>query len=256
MTLVVTNTTGSNIEILELGITVPASDSYDLSYRPSEIIGASAELAGHIKSGNITVTADTLNALANATGYFQVISGPPSERPVSPPDGTMRHNANTNITEVYQGGAWQNLPNLANTVLAIDTITGIPVRYDHIRNKYLSLAIIPVSYANANSADKSWLYINSNINHSQAGYVAPILGTILTLSLFTDMQVDKTVSVYVNNTEYANVVTFTGAQNANAVVANIDFSPGDNIRLRVRSAQPGNVGAVYANVFVSIRGIV
>jgi hypothetical protein len=256
MPLIVQNTTGDDIEIVQLGLTVPASDIYDLSLRQQTIIAASDELAGHIASGNLTVTADTLNTLANATGYFQIVSGEPEDRPASPPTGTMRHNANTNVVEIYQSGAWQSMPNMQSTIFAIDSVTGVLCSFNEARAKYLSVAIIPVTYTNANAADQSWLYIDSNINHSQSGYVSPVYGVITNISVYTDMMIDKDVSVYVNDTLYANVVTFAGEQKANSVTTYINFDPGDTVRIRVNSTNSGVLGAMYATVFVSLRGTV
>lgn len=255
MTLIVTNTLGSDIEIDELGLTVPASGTYDLSYRPSEVIAASMELAGHITSGNITVTTDTLNTLSNAVGYTQVISGDPAFRPVSPPPGTMRHNTNTNVVEIYQSGAWQSMPNLQSTQFLIDINTGNLCYYDTVREKFLTVLALNFAYSNPNSADLAWLYIDSNINHAQSGYVSPLYGTITNLGVYTDLTgIDKSISVYVNNTEYANSVTFSGSMNANSVSTNIDFDPGDTVRFRVRSDTPGTVGAVYVTAFIALRG--
>jgi len=257
MALIIENTTGSDIVLDELGITVSASSTYDLSWRPPEAVASSYELAGYITSGNISVVSDTLNVLSNAVGYTQVISGDPTYRPVSPPPGTMRHNSNTNVVEIYQSGAWQSMPNMQSTLFIIDSATGNLCYYDTTREKYLTVLALNFSYSNPNSADLAWLYIDSNINHAQSGYVSPLYGTITNLGVYTDMTgIDKSVSVYVNNTEYSNTVTFSGSMNANSVATNIDFNPGDTVRFRVRSDTAGTVGAIYVTAFIALRGFV
>ncbi len=215
MTLIINNVTNADIINDDMGFTIPALSTYDLSYVPIEVVAASAELATEIAAGNITVDADTLNALSGSTGKVQVSS----------------------------------------TQLGIDTYTGQLCYYDATIGKYMGIAIISLVLANGNAADQSWLYINSDINSAQMGYVSSIYGTVTTLTAYTDTPaIAKSIAVWVNNTEYTDTIVLGAAQNANAVSTNIDFNIGDTVRLRVNSDTPGPVGAVYVTAFFHVKG--
>ncbi len=253
MSLIIENTTGSDIEFFDLGLTVPALGIYDLTLRDRVAVSASVELAGEIANGNITVNSDTLNTLANATGYMQVASGTTANRPVSPTPGTMRFNETSGFVEMFQSGAWQNLPNLRDVEFKVQPGSSILYRKTE-DDKFLSVTFSSLIFANANAADKSWVYIDSNITNTFAGYASPFYGTIVFVGAYTDTTgINKSLSVYVNDVEHTNAVVFSGMQTSNSVSQSIDFDPGDTVRFRVRSGTKGKLGAVYITTFFCLR---
>ena len=78
------NITGGTINGTTIGATTPAS-------------GAFTTLAA---TGNVSLT---------ATGFMLIPAGTTAQRPVSPNNGDMRYNTDTDQFEGYQGGAWGQL---------------------------------------------------------------------------------------------------------------------------------------------------
>jgi hypothetical protein len=54
-------------------------------------------------------TAAFVNPVFTGTGFMLIPKGTTAQRPVSPVDGQMRYNTDTNQFEGYQGGAWGQL---------------------------------------------------------------------------------------------------------------------------------------------------
>lgn len=252
MTLIVENTTNAAVEFIDLGLTVPALGTYDLTSRPASVLVSSEELANAISTGNIVVTSDTLNTLSTLTGYQQIASGTTADRPTSPTPGTTRYNETTGHVEMFQAGNWQNMPNLRDVEFRADPATAI--LYRKVGGKYLSVTFSSLIYAHGNTADKSWIYIDANINNSMAGYGSAFYGTIVFVGAYTDTTgIDKSVSVYINDVEHANTVSFSGLQTSNSVATSVDFDPGDTVRFRMRSPTKGKLGSMYITAFFCLR---
>jgi hypothetical protein len=71
-TKIIENITGSDIDIVDLGITVPTSGTYDLSSKPSQLIANSDDLITQLGSGNIVVQKDPL---ADPITYYDISEG-------------------------------------------------------------------------------------------------------------------------------------------------------------------------------------
>lgn len=203
-----------------------------------------------MKKGRETIVG---NVQQTATGYLQLASGTTAQRPQSPANGMSRYNTTTNYVEIYMNGSWQNTAFLAGD--EFKSVAGRLYRKS-ADGKWLSVGFSNLIFANSNVSNLSWLYIDPNITSASAGYVSPFLGTIVLMTAYTDRtNINKSVSLYVNDDETQNVVSFSGSQVANSVASSIDFSPGDNIRLRCRSNAVNifGLGAVYVTVFFTLR---
>ena len=215
--LIIQNETAGDIELIEIGITVPATDQYDLTLKNAQMVAVSDELATHIRDGNISVVTDTLNTLANTTGYQRLAAGTTSDRPSSPLPGTTRFNTDTNFVEMFMAGNWQNMPHLRDIEFRADPSSSVLYR-KMPDGKFLSVATLGLTYASANTANLSWVYIDSNINWALAGYTSAFYGTIVYVGVYTDTtDVTKAISIYVNNDEVSNVAILSGAQTSNSV---------------------------------------
>ena len=65
-----------------------------------------AALTNTTVTGNLTVTG---NGTFQGTGFVLISKGTTAERPVSPVEGQIRYNTDTDQFEGYQGGAWGQL---------------------------------------------------------------------------------------------------------------------------------------------------
>ena len=65
-----------------------------------------AALTNPTITGNLTVTG---NGTFQGTGFVLISKGTTAERPVSPVEGQIRYNTDTDQFEGYQGGAWGQL---------------------------------------------------------------------------------------------------------------------------------------------------
>jgi len=203
-----------------------------------------------MKKGRETIVG---NVQQTATGYLQLASGTTAQRPNAPANGMVRHNSTTSHVEIYMNGSWQNTAFLAGD--EFKSVDGRLYRKNP-DGKWLSVAFSNLVYSNSNASNNSWLYIDPNITSASSGYVSPFLGTIVLITAYTDKtNFNKSVSLYVNDTENQNVVALTGSQVANSVSTSFDFEPGDNIRLRCRSGSfhVFGLGAIYATVFFTLR---
>jgi hypothetical protein len=85
----------------------PMTGNLDMNSRKVVLLANGTVSTDAINLGQLT-TAFT-NPTFSGTGFMLIPKGTTAERPVSPVDGEMRYNTDTNQFEGYQGGAWGQL---------------------------------------------------------------------------------------------------------------------------------------------------
>lgn len=111
------NTTGGQAILVKTvagtGITVPNGKKAPVYVNGADVVVAWDYLGGNLGvSGDLAVAGAASfagNSAFNSTGYVLISSGTTAQRPVSPVNGYMRYNTDTNQFEGYQGGAWGQL---------------------------------------------------------------------------------------------------------------------------------------------------
>jgi hypothetical protein len=282
MQIIFNNTTSSDVEITDLGFTVPASGVYDASTRPIEALSLSSQIIGYITDGTFQLINDpvapsywtisealtilqngvnkNLLGLGDDTGYLQMASGSTAERPSSPVGGMTRFNTDTGLVEAYHANAWQNAGTFGNTNVLIASLypgSGpfLSVIDPTSNNATLSVTQLTLNFSSANAHDKTWLQVHSDLMGTSVGHIAPFPVQFNAFTGFTDMGQDKSVSMFVDDVEYANVIVFSNSIVNNSVTAvdTVTVDAGQKVRMRVLSSSPGPVGAVNVTAYFVLR---
>lgn len=210
---------------------------------------------GDSKTGNIEQL---------STGYLKLASGTTAQRPTSVANGMVRFNTETGRAEIYQQGNWERISadqyNSDVYPLIVGNTTSSPAQFmtDPTRgNKFLSDTVLTFKYTNPSAANLAWLSVDPAITDANYGYIASTPMTITTVTGFASSKSEaKTVSLYINETEYPNLISFpvnSSSDGAISVGVNYDLNYGDKIRYRVRTNASGNIGAIMIVVYVKFR---
>jgi hypothetical protein len=282
MSLIIYNTTGSDIEIDDLGITVPATNTYDLTSRSQTVIARSQQLQDYVTNSVIEVVNDpvaptywtaneglillqygvnrTAIGLGDTTGFTNIANGTTADRPNVPDGGMTRYNSDTGFVEMYQQGVWHNMPLLSNSVVSmVDGARGPVLSFtDPVTSKSLSVAITTTDFSSGNTQNKTWLQVHQSFVGASIGFRAAYDLTISVARGYSDMQIAKNISLFIDDVEYANALVWDGTEapgtNIVSSVHSIDATTGQLIRFRVFSGSSGSLGAVALTVFYQLKG--
>jgi len=143
--------------------------------------------------------------------------------------------------------------------LAITVINGQPMLTleDTTRgNKKLSVGEQVLSYSEANLTNLDWIEIG-NASDADTGYIADFDGTVVygTGHCENTGANMKDIHLFINAVDNGSIGTLMGGANAtfNNNVLNLDFSQGDNVRLRAVGAS-GAIGDTVVKLTCKWRG--
>jgi hypothetical protein len=233
MDLILANNANSAVELTTLGFTVPANDVYDITLRPRTQVGNDAELLGLVANGVLQLID---NPDANATTYY------------SASDAQQLITLGVSTTALGMGA-----------IKSIDLGTG-PSLYslNPSNGKYLSIGFGKLDFTSANTSHKTWLQVSSSFAGAQVGYIGALPVTMVLVTAFSDSSAEKSLSMYIDDVEYANVIvfanTYVAGSNISSVPLSIDLGYLQKCRFRVVSDTTGSLGAVYLTSYFSITG--
>jgi len=199
----------------------------------------------------------------DSTGALTVASGSTEQRPQDPTNGMYRYNDTTECVEHFSNSAWNNMPILGDTFVtaqSLEVITGVSSgdmlywRDPHTFNKTLSVMMLSYRFSVGDASDNAWLQVDPLITGSSIGYITPTPITLMFLSGFTDANVDKTISLYIDDTEYPEVMVFPAgvSEQALSLPINIDVDKNAKIRLQVKSPLKDK-GPIVCNLYYMMR---
>lgn len=201
-----------------------------------------------------------------SAGGLTLSTGTTAQRPVSPGNGTFRYNSNATSVEYYANSAWSYMPQFANTIVSSQNIilpNGYPTgsmlywKDPDTYNKTLSVMMLGYNFAVATAYNNTWLQVDPSITGATVGYVTPVPITLTIMTGFTDAASNKTISLFVEDTEYTNRMTFTSTgdltDSATSAPVNIDVAVGQKIRLRVKSSSIQSLGSIVCNLYFMMR---
>lgn len=209
----------------------------------------------------------TGNITQASTGFIQVASGTTAQRPAVPVNGMVRYNTTLATVEHYSANKWNSLSVLgSSSILHLAqpvSVGGNPVSEDllFVKNlttgKSLSVDSMVWEYTIGSATNLAWLQIDANITGADVGYTMPYDGTVFALMGYSvDRSTKiKNISIYVNDTEFTNQMSFTNtvASGGLTVATNLEFTAGTKIRLRVRSNESGPLGGIAVLAFAKWR---
>lgn len=269
MSLIIKNLDVVDIELDDLGLTLPASSTVDL------ITEEPADVAASANGGNLftEVTAlriavldplDDITQLSAADGLEALAAHNDTHWRVA--GATLNQLDDVNITLVgspplpsvddilqFNGAEWVNVP-ASSGVITISTIGGqpIPTFSDTTRSKQLSVESPSYLFAEAYLSDSDWIQIG-DASDSDSGYIMPFNGTVVGMSAHceNDNGSSKGIWLYINTTNQGTIGSFGGVgsnSSFNVTNVNINFSAGDRIRLRANTT-----GGSIRDTVVSVR---
>lgn len=286
MKCILKNNTSIDIAFDELGITVPANSEFDLTYLPPVVRGRASKLKDYVANSAVSVLNRTESVIGapvdepfpNSVGwevisngvvpvtvdgvYTQIAAGPTTSRPVPALDGMTRFNTTKNVLELFHDDGWYALSPAGTHSLEVESLNGLngvvsdPLLFvrNGVTDQALSVATLNFPFSHAGPSNKTWLQIDSNITDANVGYESPFEAAIIGITgSVARTNKTKSVSIYVNNTEYTNALTFqeNGGYTATNLVA-IPISAGDKVRARLVS-ENGNQGAVAIQIILKWR---
>lgn len=274
ISLILKNPSVEPLELIKFGITIPAEDQYDISRKNRDAISRSEELVQHITDGTLLLikelepeetywsVADALRLLAfgvnvealglGVDGSLQMTRGTTAERPVDPVGGMFRYNTETRVVEMFQSGTWNNMPLLGASE---QRQLGEFMFVKNDLGNFVSSFVSSVKFGSKKVQNLTWLQINDEFTGSQVGYITAYPMSITMLNGFTDDTTSKSISLYVDDVEYTNQISFTGegvTDNVNQLI-NVNVEAGQKVRFRVKSNTRGGLGAVSLTVYFRIR---
>jgi hypothetical protein len=204
---------------------------------------------------------------SNSTvSYFQLATGPTSARPSPATNGQIRYNSTNSRAEYYANTGWNNAPMFGNTTISVQNLTlpdasptgnMIYWRDPATYNKTLSVMMLNYRFSVATAYKDTWLQVDPSITGSNVGYVVPTAATLTFMTGFTDNASNKSISLYVDDTEYTNRMIFTSSgditDQAVSSPINIDIAAGQKIRLRVRSGSVLSLGSIVCILYFMLR---
>lgn len=278
MDAILYNNTAVDIVLDDLGFTISALDTYEMIGRDQSLVAGSTGLISNISNGSLLLIENesplaywstnaaldiltfglnkTQLGLGDDTGYLQMAIGNTVARPSSPIGGMTRFNTDSDIVEMYQGSGWHNMPNWGNAIISTDT-NGILYAYSSSSGKTLATNTVEADFSTANAHNKTWLQVNDVLVGSGVSFNVAFDATLLLIHAYSGQQGEKSLSLYVDDTEYANIVTWadTDAAGINKINdINIDTDVGHQVRFRAVSPYPGvALGPMVVKLLFAVR---
>jgi len=144
--------------------------------------------------------------------------------------------------------------------MTISTINGQPVLTleDTTRgNKILSVAEIPIVYAENKLGNNDWVEIG-NANNADTAYIATFDGTIVSATAQCEnvRNNDKNIHLYINNVDQGPIGSLIGPTLDTFINTTIDinFNQSDSIRLRSKNGISGRIEDTVIKLVLKWRG--
>lgn len=288
MKCILKNSLNIAIDFEELGITLPALGEFDLTYLPPVVRGRGNKLKQYVSNSAVQIinrTENTIGApieeaypalvgwevVANGNVpvtvdgvYTQIASGPTSSRPVPAADGMTRFNSTKGVLELFHDDGWYSITPTGTHSLEVEQLNGLngkvsdPLLFvrNSATNSALSVATLNFPFSHAGASNMTWLQMDSNITDANVGYESPFPAAIIGVTgSVSKTNRTKSVSIYIDNTEYPNALTFTqGGGYTNSNLTAIPIFSGSKVRARVVTANGnGNIGAISIQIILKWR---